>query len=204
MLSRGRIINLMILSVLAAGFGLHVFIEHKGKPAMAGAVPETWPRNDSLVLSLQDPSLVMFAQPRCPCTKASIRQLATLTSQASGKFHASVVFCEPEDPSEMWTNTPTTRLARSIPGVHVVWDRGGRLAHRFGVETSGHTVLYHANGRLLFSGGIAGEHGRSESKGFDIVLNQVNQGPGAVGTKTKVFGCSLFEECDASAMEKMK
>jgi hypothetical protein len=196
----------MILWVLAAGFGMHVLMVHKGKPGAAGQTPEIWPRNDSVALSEQAPSLLMFAHPKCPCTRASIEELGRLTAQAKSKFNAAVVFWEPEDPVEAWTNTPTIRLARSIPGVHVRWDRGGRLARRFGVETSGHTVVYRTNGRLLFSGGIAGARGHSgENAGFNTVLNQLNQGPGAnVEARTKVFGCALCEECNGPATASMQ
>lgn len=157
----------------------------------------------------------MFAHPRCPCTKASLAELESLAAKAKNRFHATVVFYQPTDTQSIanasriepfdWTNTALVKLARSIPGVRVTFDRDGALANRFGAETSGHTVVYSSDGRLLFSGGITGSRGHlGDNAGFQTVLNILSGMPArfAHNDTTPVFGCDLFNPCTPSQTAK--
>jgi hypothetical protein len=60
-----------------------------------------------------------------------------------------------------WDDKSLRRSAEAIPGVKVVFDPDCVEARRFGAETSGHTFLFGADGRLLFNGGITASRGRS-------------------------------------------
>ena len=73
----------------------------------------------------------------------------------------------------------------------VVFDPDGVEARRFGAETSGHTLLFGADGRLLFSGGITASRGHAgDNAGESAIVALVNnQTP--TRTQTLVFGCSL-------------
>ena len=51
-----------------------------------------------------------------------------------------------------WERGELWRIASAIPGVHVMADPAGAEAHRFAVSTSGDTLLYGAEGALLFHG----------------------------------------------------
>src|SRR5712691_5642885 len=58
--------------------------------------------------------------------------------------------------------------------------------------TSGQTVLYDSQGRLLFSGGITGSRGHSgDNAGRSSIVSLVNAGV-ADQKETIVFGCPLF------------
>jgi hypothetical protein len=75
--------------------------------------------------------------------------------------------------------------------VSVAADDEGREHARFGVETSGHVLLYDAAGKLMFSGGITPSRGHSgDNTGRDAVVRLLRHG-GVERTKTPVFGCSL-------------
>src|SRR6185437_2675834 len=140
-------------------------------------------------LSAAQPQLIMFAHPKCPCTQASLGELEALAAQANGKFEATVSFYEPDSKADTWQNTANFNSASSIPGVRVVFDKNGQLANQFGAQTSGHTVLYSASGKLLFSGGITGSRGHlGDNAGFESVLKLINVA-GASPVRTKAFGC---------------
>ena len=191
------VIVLISLWAIAIGCGFHALMVYKGRAGSAGAMPAFWPRNDLIIPSPDKSQLVMFAHPRCPCTRASLGQLELLVAQAQGQFDAVVLFAEPPDETETWSNTATIDFARSIPGVRAVLDKDGEVVKRFGAETSGHTVVYAPNGKLLFSGGITGSRGHlGETGGFDSVLQLVSGGdmrPRQISAK--VFGCGLFDQC---------
>jgi len=183
--------------IIAIGYGFHALMVYKGRAGSAGAMPAVWPRNDLIIPSSDKPQLVMFAHPRCPCTRASLGQLELLVAQAQGKFDAVVLFAEPVDEKEAWSNTATIDFARSIPGVRTVLDKDGEVTRRFGAKTSGHAVVYAPTGKLLFSGGITGSRGHlGENGGSDSVLQLVSGGEMRPRQITaKVFGCGLFDQC---------
>ena len=191
------VIVLVSFWTIAIGCGFHALMVYKGRAGSAGALPAFWPGNDLITPSRDKPQLVMFAHPRCPCTRASLGELELLVAQAQGRFDAVVLFYEPADETEAWSNTATIDFARSIPRVRAVLDKDGEVAKRFGAKTSGHTVVYAPNGKLVFSGGITGSRGHlGENGGFDSLLQLVNGGDMPPRQITaKVFGCGIFDQC---------
>src|SRR5215469_6390627 len=186
-----------IIWLAAIGYGLHAMIVYQSRPGPAGQTPELWPENRIITLPAGRPQLVMFAHPKCPCTEASIGELNALAAEAKDKFQATVCFYEPDSNADSWTNTANVHSARSIPGVRVVFDKDGKLAQQFGAQTSGHTVLYSPNGKLLFSGGLTGSRGHlGDNPGFESVLKLINEGnASSTRTTAKVYGCELFDRC---------
>jgi hypothetical protein len=133
----------------------------------------------------------MLAHPHCPCTAASVGELAQIMARLQGKVAAYVLFVKPKEAGRAWDDTSLLRSAEAIPGVKVVFDPDGVEARLFGAETSGHTLLFGANGRLLFSGGITASRGHAgDNVGESAIVALVNnQTPER--TQTLVFGCSL-------------
>src|SRR5438128_185850 len=80
-------------------------------------------------------TLVMFAHPNCPCSRASIGELAILMAHAREKLDARVFFYRPIHEPSAWVRTDLWRSASSIPGVQVLEDPEGALARRFGAST---------------------------------------------------------------------
>jgi hypothetical protein len=196
MLRRRKILALITVWAIAVAFGLHALMTYKGKAGAAGQTPDIWPSNELMAAPSKKPLLVMFAHPRCPCTKASLGELELLVARAPDKFEAAVLFYEPEKGSGAWSNTASIDIARNIPGVRVLLDKEGQVAKRFAAETSGQTALYSAKGKLLFSGGITGSRGHlGENQGFDAILQLVSHPSPLPQKTTKVFGCGLFEQC---------
>jgi len=148
----------------------------------------------------------MLAHPHCPCTRASIGELARLMAQAQGRVTAYALFVKPAGSSDDWENTDLWRNAAGIPGVNVVVDDGVE-AQRFHAVTSGQTVLYDAEGHLLFSGGITGSRGHSgDNEGRSAIVSLLNTGE-AERAETSVFGCPLFgthSECRESFDDRNK
>jgi len=177
--------------IAAVAFGLRVLFQYENAPGRVGALAPEWPAAH-LERATDRPTLVMLAHPRCPCTAASIGELAQIMARLQGKVAAYVLFVKPKESGPAWEDTNLRRSAEAIPGVKVVFDPDGVEAGRFGAETSGHTLLFGADGHLLFSGGLTASRGHAgENAGERAILDLLtNQTPAR--TRTLVFGCSLI------------
>jgi len=162
-----------------------------------------WPADSALVRAQGQPTLVLLAHPQCSCTRASLDELGEALARAGTRPKTYVLFLKPEGVSNGWEETDSWRVAAALPDVTVVRDDSGREASRFGAATSGQTVLYDADGTLLFSGGITAARGHSgDNAGRSELVSLLNRGPSARagslnpgqsdGDATSVFGCSLF------------
>lgn len=173
--------------------GLRTLMSYESAPGTVGAVPATWPQASRIPPPRDHAVLVMLAHPRCPCTDASMEELAKIMAHVQGKLSTYVVFLKPKGASSTWDDTGLRRSAAKIPSVTVLTDVEGKEARRFGAETSGHAVLYDRNGRLLFSGGITQARGHAgDNSGESAIIALVNEHR-ADRAKTFVFGCSLVD-----------
>lgn len=175
------------------GTGVVLLWNEKTTSGAAALAPERWPGDSVLIPERERATIVMLAHPHCPCTRASLGELASLMAVAGTRASAHVLFLAPEDTVEGWEQTELWRTATAIPGVAVHADRGGREAARFGAATSGQTLVYDSAGRLRFRGGITdarGHYGDSVGKGRIVAL--LGGSADALGV-APVFGCALDE-----------
>jgi hypothetical protein len=171
----------------------------KATPGNSMPAPQRWPNDVSIHLDGVRPTLLMFAHPRCPCTRASIGELNRLLARCGGNIAAHVIFFKPASQGNEWAETDSWREAKAIPGVTVDNDTDGRLAHQFGAETSGAVLLFDPNGQQLFSGGITAGRGHSgDNAGADVIVALVNCRKTAI-KETFVYGCSLAERRETAS-----
>ena len=174
---------------------MRVLFHYENTPGRVGALPQTWPAAQ-IERATDRPTLVMLAHPHCPCTAASIGELAQIMARLQGKVAAYVLLVKPKEGGRDWDDTSLRRSAEAIPGVKVVFDPDGVAARRFGAETSGHTFLFRADGHLLFSGGITASRGHAgDNAGESAIVALVNNQTPAQ-TQTLVFGCPLANRSD--------
>src|SRR5262249_25913426 len=77
-------------------------------------------------------ALLPFLHPKCPCSRATLSELARLTARAEGPLDVRVLFVFPGGADDGWRHTPLYATAAAIPGVWVSPDPGGVLARRYG------------------------------------------------------------------------
>ena len=192
--------------VLMICVGLTLLWGYENASGQAAAPPAQWPLDSGIHLATDRATLIMVAHPHCPCSRASIGELARLMAQAQGRVTAYTLFVKPAGSSDDWEKTDLWQSAVSIPGVTVVVDDGAE-AQRFNAVTSGQTVLYDPEGRLLFSGGITASRGHSgDNAGRSAIVSLLNTGE-AERAETSVFGCPLFgphSECRESFDDRNK
>jgi len=162
------------------------------RPGPAGAPPAKWPVESSLPGPAVKPTLVMFVQPDCFCSKASVGELSLLINRCLGRVNTRVLFVKPAGRSTNWMRSDLWRQVAAIPGVTAAADVDGREARLFGAATSGQVVLYGADGRLRFQGGITLYRGHMGDNPGCAALRALICHEQSQVTQTPVFGCPLF------------
>jgi hypothetical protein len=192
------IIAAVVLWIPAVAFGINVLWKYSTTPGRPGTPPLVWPAGEPVERMKGDATLLMFVHPQCPCTKATLGELAIIIAHAQGKVGADLFFYLPADQPATWARTDLWTSASAIPGVHVFEDRGAKMAQAFGAFTSGQTLLYDTGGRLLFNGGITAYRGHSgDNAGRSAITALLQDGPARqmiLPVATPVLGCSLTGE----------
>ena len=172
--------------------GLSAVWDHAGTPGVAAEVPDRWPASGT-ELPFERPQLLVFAHPRCPCTRATLRELARLTTSASGRLDVRVHFFVPRDATAEWRETDLWELARRIPNVLASPDPGGRLAAQFGVATSGQVLLFDRDGQLVFAGGLTPMRGHEGDSTGSAAIRAFLDAGRPHRADSPVYGCALSD-----------
>jgi hypothetical protein len=176
---------------LAVAGGCLFSFHFENTPAAIDAAREVWPQESACRLSPDRPTLVMFVHPRCPCSRASLDELATLMTHCQERVDAEVVFFLPPSASAEWAQTDLWESAARIPGVAVRLDRGGAEQRRFAASVSGEVFVYGTSGRLAFHGGITAGRGHAGDNPGRSALESLLVDDQLSARTTPVFGCAL-------------
>ena len=189
---------LVAVWILLVGGGMKILANYQNAPGQTAHAQTDWPAQSRFSRSTNSPTLVMFAHPQCPCTRASLSELARIMAQCDGKLAARVVFLKPSGMSETWLHSDSWGAAAAIPGVQVERDEKGVLANEFDAKTSGQVLVYDVTGRLVFSGGITDSRGHEgDNAGSEAIVSLVSTGR-AKNARTPVFGCAIFTPAEKS------
>ena len=177
--------------VVALGYGMQVLLKYETTPGPSGTTLAKWPAASVISRPPNKPMLLMVAHPHCPCTRASVAELAQIMAHAPREVEATVIFVKPSGADKNWDDTDLRRSGAAIPGVKVLTDEGGIEAARFGAQTSGHTLVFDRDGMLVFSGGITATRGHAGGKAGENAALAALQEQAPDRDRTAVFGCSL-------------
>ena len=196
---RKRILLWTVVGVLWIGGscgGLVMLSMYANSPGPSQQSPANWPNETTIRLSEHGSTLIMFAHPKCPCTRASLGELEKIVARFHGAVTSWVVFFKPIDSDESWDQTDLRETAASIPGVHVMSDLEGVEARRFHATTSGETILYNDQGERLFHGGITLARGHAgDNAGRSAIEDSLTESV-PVCSQTPVFGCPIVVSLD--------
>jgi hypothetical protein len=160
--------------------GLGALGAYAARPGASGAAATHWPGGSRVPGPAGRPALVLFLDARCPCSAASLGELGQIMARAPGPVDAFVV-------ASGGGGTPP---AGAVAGARLVADPRATEAGRFGVVTSGHALLFDADGRLRFSGGITPARGhQGDSFGSAAILARLAGRPAPA--EAPVFGCPI-------------
>src|SRR4051812_9952620 len=172
--------------VAVAGFAA---IERRAStPGPVGPAGDRWPAGSRVPLAADGPTLVMAIHPGCPCTRASVTELARVLARGATPARADVLVYRPEGRDR--DDGPLVRRLAAIPGVVLRDDPGGVEAARFGALTSGTVAVYAPDGRRLYRGGITGARGHEgDNRGAEALAAALAGEP--TDAELPTFGCAL-------------
>lgn len=183
--------------IAAAALGFGYLVRFSATPAELGRAPATWPASAALPRESGRATLLVLVHPRCPCSRATLRELERLLARTPAAVTATVIMVTPDEAEAGFDRTGLREIAEAIHGVRVVTDHGGLAARLFDASTSGQTLLYDAAGALRYSGGLTAARGHEgESLGRTALEGILAGDAGAAGSR--VFGCELFDRGGAS------
>jgi hypothetical protein len=162
---------------VVVGLGLFAVFEHDTTSGEIARSPARWPSGTRLPRG-RGVTVAMFVYPGCPCTRASLGELAQIAFDADAAIDIVVT-----GPATPWGGAQPS-------GARWIAD-DGREAARFGAHTSGYTVVYDAAGVLQFAGGVTGSRGHvGDNVGRDAV-QRIARGQDPEIHDHGVFGCAL-------------
>lgn len=174
----------------AVGCGLAGLAAYASLPGESLAPPAA-PRFSEFESTGQRPWTLYFAaHPKCPCTLASVSELARLMRHVEQDVACRVLIYTPKANADGWLDTALVRAARAINGVQVVADPGGDRAETLGVRVSGGVVLYDRDGDPVFHGGVTDSRGHEGQSVGATAIRDLVAGRDAP-RHTPVFGCRI-------------
>lgn len=145
------------------------------------------------------PTLILFAHPKCPCTRATMAAVERLQREAHAAFATRVVFFEPVDADPLWRRTDLWSRAGRLADAKSVADPGGVITAGAGVVVSGCVALLDPDGALLFWGGITPSRGHEgESIGL-TAIRSILRGHEPGRHRAPIFGCDIIGVIDHSS-----
>lgn len=194
--------SMVAIWLCLASAALYALADYGSEAGKVAPAPRQWPASlpTGIVPASDRPTVVLFAHPLCPCTRATLVELESLTNRLYGLFDLHVLFFEPTDVSgmpEVWAASDLRQLASTLPGTQIHADIDGTLARHFGAYTSGQVLLYDTRGNLQFAGGITPSRGHTGSNpGRGTLISHIVSDPGVdplAPVLNPVFGCGLLE-----------
>jgi hypothetical protein len=198
--TRGFMLAAYVAWGTAIGLGFAKLWRYTYTPGHAAAAASSWPVGARLERGVDRPTLVLIVSPGCPCSQATVRELARVVARTPARAAIRMIFDVtssdggmPPQESRLW------KMANDIPGVVTVVDRDGSETAAFGAYVSGQAFLYDADGRLRFRGGITAARGHGgDNDGADSLVALLTGGVAPLD-HTPVFGCALERESEPAS-----
>lgn len=179
------------LTLLMGATGAAALHAYMSQPGSTADTPTHWPSDPGVVRS-RGWTIVLAAHPECPCTPASIDELATAVRARAGV--ELIALARTPHRAAAVPDTPSLQKLRRLSqeaDVRIVPDPGGDTAAAFGALTSGHTVVYGPDGTLAFSGGVTPSRGMRGPNTGRAVITRLLEGQPPRASTAPVFGCPL-------------
>jgi hypothetical protein len=187
---KDRSVALLAAWVVVVVLGILYLGAYAAHPGDEGTPTVRWLAGSRIQRDDRRPTLLIFLHPGCPCSRASLGELAYIMDRCRDRVSVQAILLGTPF-LDRWGRSEIERDLAGLPDVHVYPDRGGAEARRFSVATSGHVLLYDPRGRLVFSGGITAARGHAgDNCGRAAVLDRIlSEEGGRAGSP--VFGCPL-------------
>lgn len=161
--------------------------------------PPTLPLSLDLASPLPRAQLLLALHPHCPCSRATVTELAKIISRTADSRDITVLMYKPAAQPDSWLEGSLLNECRRM-NLRIRPDPEGRLAASLGGFTSGHVVLYDVSGRLRYQGGITGSRGHEGDNLGELAVIEALQVRASSLKSLPVFGCAIKQ---AQATQKV-
>jgi hypothetical protein len=196
---RGRGVGVLVLGIAVFGWlavaagGLGVLASYATATDVPGRAPSLWPAQTGLPRAGNATRVVVFLHPRCPCSSATVGELARVLARAPRGVEITLAYYAPSTEPAVWGRTALRSAGRSL-NAREFDDVDGLEARRFGAVNSGHVVAYGPDRRLRFAGGITPSRGHQGDNAGEDSLIAVLQGQAPRMAATPTYGCAIASE----------
>src|SRR4051794_40921699 len=139
---RATMVASLAVWTVALAVGIRILLRYANTPGQPARPPADWPLNAPVKAAQQRATLLLFIHPQCPCSRATLEEMARIVACCKDKVESSVLIYSPSNTGSEWAHTELWNTAAGIPGVHVLADPDASTARRFGARTSGQVLLY--------------------------------------------------------------
>ena len=187
---------LILLTVCWCGSAVAGFLileKYKATPGEQGVVRSQWPENTSVDFAPRVYNFVLALHPHCPCSRATVGELARILDRLHVKVCLHVLVYRPAGSAGDWDSSTLLDEVAALSGARLHVDIDAAEAERFGILTSGGLVLYGVHGELLFQGGITPSRGHAGDTAAQDAIRERLLGQASTLYTAPVFGCPLRE-----------
>lgn len=156
-----------VVWIIGLGIGLRASLNYENGPAAAGQPPPEWPSQSGIHRRAGLPTIVVMAHPHCPCTRATVGELAVLMARVQKRVTAVVVFVIPNGVPEIRAEEKGLELACHVH-TDVPEDLFGdplRLRQVI-LNLVGNAIKFTPKGEVVVEVGVAGKTGEDISLHF--------------------------------------
>lgn len=175
--------------LVASVLGLGLVWSHANAAGLAASPPARLPERFARTPGRW--TLLVFLHPQCPCSRATLSELAKLLDRHGAKLSTRVFVWAPREAPPDFARSNLWTRARALPGADVVADVDGQAARELGARTSGQLVLFSPDGVERFSGGITPSRGHEGDSAGGMALRELLASEVSATGTAPVFGCAL-------------
>ncbi len=169
-----------------------VQLRYDSLPGIA-AVPKTaWPAASKIKYSTITNTLVMVLHPRCPCSRASVQQVASMMNTTNPP-KCIFLFYTPSIFAKGWEKTDIWNQASEIPDSVLISDIDGRETKTSEHPHPDRPTFFDRQGFLRYSGGLTEGRGhQGECRNLEAAIKALNDShkPTTFGA---VYGCPVVD-----------
>lgn len=194
---RRKALDYTLISIWLAAIFLGLQALWRYEKTAAATNPEferQWPRGCRLSLK-EGKTLMVFVHPKCPCTKAGLRELISLSQKE--RLDGYICAVVPADAPTDWLDDEFCRECKKIYGLQLLSDSKGQISKEFAASCSGEIFLFDKTGTLKFHGGINLARGHEGANDGLSSLQLALKGNEALESYP-VYGCALLSSSEAS------
>ena len=180
----------LLFWLICIGGGYTYLLRYSFTAGLSIPAPERFSSPGVAQASSTRARLLIALHPRCPCSRATLHELAKIMSRATNACDVTALIFTPKGDSEDWLKGGLVNECRRLQ-CRIQADPGGEIAASLGCLTSGAVVLYDGAGKLRYQGGITGSRGHEGDNDGERTVLEILRGQHGSFSALPVFGCPI-------------